>query len=136
MEHWKRIPGWPAYQVSSWGRVRSIDRIDRLGRAHKGVMKKINPTSRGSYLQVTLGGGNTKNRTIEVHNLVLEAFKGPCPAGLVGSHRNGNGHDNKLSNLLYETQIENLARMKVHGTKTGSRDHHLTRQRDALGRFL
>jgi len=42
-----------------------------------------------------------------VHRLVLEAFKGPCPAGLECCHDNDIGNDNRVSNLRWGTRSSN-----------------------------
>ena len=52
------------------------------------------------YLQLTI-----KNKTIKVHRLVIEAFKGK--SDLTVDHINGNKHDNRLCNLQYVTTEEN-----------------------------
>lgn len=47
-EVWRPIPGWTAlYEVSSHGRVRSLDRIDRLGRLHRGRVLKYSARKSG-----------------------------------------------------------------------------------------
>ena len=56
------------------------------------------------YLQLTI-----KNKTIKVHRLVIEAFKGK--SDLTVDHIDGNVQNNNLSNLEYVTQAENTRRM-------------------------
>ena len=56
------------------------------------------------YLQLTI-----KNKTIKVHRLVIEAFKGK--SDLTVDHIDGNPQNNNLSNLEYVTQAENTRRM-------------------------
>lgn len=63
------------------------------------------------YYQVCLDG-----KTRSAHRLIYEAFKGKIPLNKVVSHRDGNRYNNKPDNLLCETQKENLARKKEHGT--------------------
>jgi hypothetical protein len=50
-----------------------------------------------------------------VHILVLEAFVGPCPAGMECRHLNGKGDDNQLSNLKWDTHSVNMLDKKPHG---------------------
>lgn len=50
-----------------------------------------------------------------VHLLVLEAFVGPCPPGLEGCHTNGDGLDNKLTNLRWDTHAANMQDRLRHG---------------------
>lgn len=53
------------------------------------------------YLQLTI-----KNKTIKVHRLVIEAFKGK--SDLTVDHIDGNKLNNSLDNLQYLTREENL----------------------------
>lgn len=43
----------------------------------------------------------------DIHQIVLEAFCGPCPDGMEVLHGNGIRTDNRLSNLRYGTRSEN-----------------------------
>lgn len=45
-----------------------------------------------------------------IHKLVAEAFLGPCPDGMIVSHLDDNPLNNVYTNLIYETQADNLAR--------------------------
>jgi hypothetical protein len=51
-----------------------------------------------------------------VHRLILEAFKGPCPAGMVCCHNNGDATDNRPQNLRWDTHKANVADKIRHGT--------------------
>ena len=51
-----------------------------------------------------------------VHHLVLLAFVGPKPGGMVTRHLNGDPGDNRLTNLVYGTQSENMYDKVAHGT--------------------
>lgn len=53
---------------------------------------------------------------VDVAKLICVAFHGPRPEGRTVSHLNGNVQDNRPENLAWETQSENLARRKAHGT--------------------
>ena len=77
MEIWKPIVGYEGwYEVSNYGRVRSVDRLvnsknDSL-RASKGHILK--PTKkRNGYLVVSLMQNST-SKTIAIHKLVATAF--------------------------------------------------------------
>lgn len=107
-EEWRCIPGYGVrYQVSDQGRVRSLFRAGMLRaepRIHKGFWQR-------GYHRVLLAG---RNRS--VHQLVLEAFIGPRPAGFIGGHLNGNPGDNRPANLAWITYAENSAHRVLHGT--------------------
>jgi hypothetical protein len=52
-----------------------------------------------------------------LHSVVLEAFVGPRPEGLVGRHLDGDPSNNKLSNLRWGTAEENYDDRRSHGTE-------------------
>jgi hypothetical protein len=69
-------------------------------------------TNSGGYPSVTLKRkGTPERRSAPVHELVLDAFVGPRPAGFLSRHRNGDKNDNRPSNLLYGTNADNSADM-------------------------
>jgi hypothetical protein len=118
-EIWRPIAGRDGYEVSDLGRVRSVDRVlarrlrsGRIVYANlKGRELKRHKLRHG-YLRARLGQGQAC-----VHQLVLEAFVGPRPAGHQAAHGDGNPGNNVLSNLRWATPKENAADMLVHGTR-------------------
>lgn len=114
-EQWRPIPGHPNYEVSDFGRVRSLDTVihhqPRPGR----VLKQIGRCRPGGALNcMTVNLGRKKTR--RVHRLVLLAFVGPCPEGMEGCHNDGNPANNVLTNLRWDTRYENMQDVKRHGT--------------------
>lgn len=111
-EIWKAIPGFEGkYEVSNLGRVRAIPH--RVRGMHKSGTRfmRVSPGRilrpgryKSGHVSVAIGRGN--NRL--VHQLVLEAFVGPCPEGCEVLHLNGVPNDNRLENLKYGTRSENL----------------------------
>jgi hypothetical protein len=76
------------------------------------------------YPAVNLKRGGSK-KTAYVHQLVAEAFIGPCPPGKQVAHRDGNGKRCRLSNLRYATPKENDADKIGHGTRPrGEKNGH------------
>lgn len=97
-ERWMNISDAPDYEVSDQGRVRSLK---------FGKVKILRPgkTGRG-YLTVALcKRGNPHTR--KIHRLVMDAFVGPCPGGMMVNHISGEKTDNRQINLEYVTQSEN-----------------------------
>lgn len=81
---------------------------------------KARKTSLRSYSVVTLcKDGVRKNHY--VHRLVADAFLGVKPKGLVTDHINGNKYDNRLSNLRYVTNRENIWSSEKARTPQGKR---------------
>lgn len=94
--------------------MRSLDRIDGQGRNWKGrILKPKSRIDKTGYLNVSLCKSGTHSK--EIHRLVLEAFIGPCPLGMVACHNNGNAYDNKLSNLRWDTPRNNAIDTIRHG---------------------
>ena len=114
-EEWRPIPGYEgAYEVSSFGRVRSLDRVTDRGRRWKGRM--MTPAAlRNGYLVVTLWRDGAQ-RTPLVHRLVLTAFVGDPLEGHEALHRNGVRDDNRLDNLAWGTHSDNQYDQIAHGT--------------------
>ncbi|MEC5149167.1 HNH endonuclease [Cryobacterium sp. GrIS_2_6] len=114
-ENWLPIPDFPGYEVSDLGRVRSFMRSAPI------IMRQ-QFTSTGGYGHVGLHNGTSHTR--KVHSLVLLAFVGPLPKGMVRRHLDGNVRNNALSNLRYGTQSENLLDQREHGTNARSNKTH------------
>ncbi len=114
MESWAPIPGQEGrYEVSDLGSVRSFVWSKLRGETRPQTLKTIRLDS--GYLVVGLVTSG-RQRLRRVHQLVLEAFVGPRPAGMITRHLNGDQTDNRLSNLAWGTQAENEADKKLHGT--------------------
>lgn len=117
-EVWRPVVGYEtAYQVSSRGRVRSLDRLVRRG-SHfmhmKGKYFSLFSKESGHMMLVLRGSEGGKTRY--VHSLVLEAFVGNCPEGMEASHLDGDPQNNRIDNLCWETHADNILRKIQHGT--------------------
>lgn len=105
MEEWRAVKGYEgSYEVSSYGRVRSIDREDFAGRRRKG--KILSPSSDG-YLGVNLGKNGRLN-FVRVAHLVAAAFLGERPVGYEIHHKDAVKHNNRVENLEYVTRKRNI----------------------------
>jgi len=117
-EVWMPVPDYEGlYEVSNLGRVRS----------HKGskptIMKGGRGTCKMGYLRVTLRDAATVASARYIHILVLEAFVGPRPHGMLGLHDDGNVDNCRLSNLSWGTAAQNAQDRIRHGRVfTGSRN--------------
>lgn len=101
-EIWKPVAGFEGhYEISNSGRLRHVRVIESID-------------SRYGYARVQLRAGGRGKRT-QVHRLVLEAFVGPCPAGMEACHGNGVRADNRLENLRWDTRVANFADRDRHG---------------------
>jgi hypothetical protein len=121
-ETWADIPGWPGYQASDTGHIRSTARLSSDGRRLRGRKLKPRPTPSG-YLRVSLCiAGKATDQYI--HYLVAAIFIGPRPEGLDVAHGDGNPANNAVTNLRYATRSENQLDMRVHGTHYNGRKTH------------
>lgn len=74
---------------------------------------KGTPHNRSEHIIVNVGSGRRY-----LHQLVMEAFKGPCPPGMEVCHENGIATDNRLSNLRHKTHGDNMRDKQKHGTES------------------
>ena len=108
---WREVPGsLGRYLVNTQGQVYSRwqDRLLQgrpVGSGHIRVYLRLPGGPRGRY----------------VHQLVMEAFVGPRPAGMDTRHLDGNPANNALANLAYGTPSENARDRRRHGTDANAR---------------
>lgn len=122
-EEWRAVPGREGeYEVSSEGRVRSLDRQVHItnGRSRFSHGRVLRASLRKGYLRVRLG----KGKDHPVHRLVMETFVGPRPDGMVILHGNGDPLDNRLANLRYGSISANVLDEVRHGTHHEARKTH------------
>ena len=124
MELWKDVVGYEGfYEVSSYGRVRSINRYVASAIRHndmvmrKGRLLKMN-LKRNGYLTVDLSKGN-RVKTISVHRLVAVAFIPRIEGKNFVNHKNLNKTDNRVENLEWVTHLENVFHASQHGVLYG-----------------
>jgi hypothetical protein len=117
-ERWLPVPGYEGrYEVSDWGRVKSLPRNTTSG----GIMK-LSPDARGAQVVNLTKSG--KQRVHLVHHLVLQAFAGPRPEGTEACHNDGNPANNRLHNLRWDTHLANIGDMIRHGTASWQNQTH------------
>jgi hypothetical protein len=94
------VPGFPDYDVSNLGRVRS------RRRKHPKILKP--DVMKRNYLRVTMAAPDGSLHRRMVHRLVLEAFKGPPPPDKpLALHGKQGTLVNTPENLRWGTQVEN-----------------------------
>lgn len=122
-EQWRPIAELDGmYEVSDLGRVRRIDRLDNAGRHLPGRL--LAQHLAGGYLAVRVFPERRDFMVRRlVHRLVLEAFVGPCPAGMEGCHNDGDVNNNRLSNLRWDTRGANAEDRRMHGTMLLGENH-------------
>ena len=106
IEIWKSVPGYEDYQVSTLGKVRSMN----YKKSRK--IKELKPRKfTTGYLMFCLYSKG-KRKDFGAHQLVAMTFLNYIPKGhsLVVDHINENPLDNRLENLRILTQTQNVKR--------------------------
>ncbi|NSY17229.1 NUMOD4 domain-containing protein [Neorhizobium sp. AL 9.2.2] len=123
-EQWKEIEGYEGYySVSTLGRVKSLARSVSAKPCVKAPNGRVIPIQERILKQsetdgrrfVTLWKDHV-NLAVSVHKLVTSAFLGPMPDGMERCHNDGKPSNNRLSNLRYDTAVNNNADKRKHGT--------------------
>lgn len=114
-EEWRPIPGFPGYEVSNLGQVRSFLRFglnSPIMETYQRILKHY--INRKGYHYVTLRRYK-KNHSRKVCTLVLKAFVGPRPNDYECCHLDDNKDHNYLSNLKWGTHQENTIQRDING---------------------
>lgn len=123
IEVWKDIKGYEGlYQVSNYGRVKSLDHIvtqkakgnGTLSRLVRGRVLKTGRDKDG-YCLIALSK-NGKVRGFKVHRLVADAFIPLVQGKEIINHKDSNRRNNKVTNLEWCNTHENA----LHAYKYGS----------------
>ena len=112
MTRWLPIPGFPGYEASDDGNVRSLDRVVefRDGRRRRFSGKVLKPNKWREYRVLVLRDEDGRRRTALVARFVLMAHRGPKPfPAAVIRHLNDDSSDDRLENLAWGTRLENTA---------------------------
>lgn len=109
VEIFKDIPGYEGlYEVSNLGRVRTKHI------SNNGVIFRKPGLTKDGYLRLKLYK-NKKYKHFGIHQLVLLAFVGRCPANKEINHRNCNKRCNELNNLEYVSRSKNIRHGYING---------------------
>jgi hypothetical protein len=119
MTEWRNVVGFDGYMVSDDGQVMSIARYIKSDRHRSGrqlirqrILKSFGDGHGYQTVQLT---GQKKRK---VHQLVADAFLGPCPPGHEVRHLDGDRSHNVKGNLAHGTRAQNVADAIEHGTFT------------------
>ena len=119
-EIWKDIEGYEGhYQISSFGRVKSLGRLMCRGyvfRMCKDTIRKITVKKDG-YAEISLWIKN-KSTYFRVHRLVALAFINNSKNKSEVNHINSNRLDNNVTNLEWTSKSENQCHANVNRKKT------------------
>lgn len=125
VEVWKPVEGFSRYEVSNFGRVKSLERWTKAG--NRGAMRfRPERIMTGcdfgfKYHKVNLRGDDGKTYNVKIHRLVLQTFvpnpeNKPCV-----NHMDFNRCNNHITNLQWATHKENSDHMVKGGR---SRNKH------------
>lgn len=126
-EEWRVIPSYPDYAASSHGRIRR-----EVSRSPQSIAGRVlTPCIAGrwkAYLGVRLWDWKTQTgKTVNVQNLVAEAFLGPRPAGMEINHKSGVKTDNSVANIEYVTKRANEDHAIANRLHPGGERHHASK---------
>lgn len=135
-EEWKDIQGHPNYQVSSTGRIKSIERTVSCFKYKKIKQEKILKTCLNSSGYKTI---SLDNKRFYIHRLVAQAFL-PNPENKpVIDHIDTNKENNSIENLRWVTYSENnnnlITYEKYKRGRLGFKDRAETKIKKSLSAF-
>ena len=110
----KEIPNFKNYFADENGNIFSNKPINQYGKISS-EYKLLSFRKRRNYLAVNLCK-ESKVYSYSVHRLILETFIGKCPKGMEACHNDGNPTNNKLTNLRWDTAINNQKDRIKHNT--------------------
>lgn len=118
-EHGKWVPGYHGrYSVTKGGVLWSFIPRQKCWDTPF-MVESENPRYKSTTLWDDKGNGERRS----FHSIVMETYVGPRPDGLVICHNNGNRYDNRLENLRYDTQYENIQDSVKHGVVPKGEKH-------------
>ncbi len=112
---WYEIPGFQGYRINLQAEVMST-------KFNEPRIMKVWPDDKNMHWRLMLRR-NGQYVTVGVHVLMALVFLGPCPEGMQVCHNNGDGFDNRITNLRYDIPSNNNLDQVRHGTHSeASRD--------------
>ncbi len=112
------LPGFGSYRAGSdgsvWGKGPNTRNTEQDGEWHRIIGSK----DKDGYWKLAFYAKGQRLYA-RVNILILTAFSGPPPEGMknpTAAHNNGIKDDNRLTNLRWATQKDNIADKRLHGT--------------------
>lgn len=126
---WRTHPIYLIHEVSTDGRVRTVDRIVETARGPRRYRgRELKPVPHNGYWTVSVHWGQHVRRVEYIHALVCETFHGPRPSpSHQVRHLNGVPTDNRLENLVWGTPLENADDTRQQGRHNNGRKTHCKR---------
>lgn len=125
-EEWRPVVGFPGYEVSNLGNVKSLDRRVALKaggtRFRKGTDLKF-MYGRFGYREVEMYR-EFKRYRVRVHRVVAEAFLSNPKNHPIVRHKDDVHTDNRVENLAWGTQSENMFDAWRNGGREGRVEPH------------
>lgn len=113
-EEWRELPGYDSmYLVSNFGEVYSKYTKKVLGYT----------TNKGGYHRTKITKDKTSKRIV-THKLVMLAFVGEPPEGMVINHIDSDPSNNRLDNLEYITPSQNVKHSYDFGKACRKGENH------------
>jgi len=135
IEIWKPVKGFPGYDISNTGKVRSYWGTFTNGkRVWAGTLgdttRLLKATiDKDGYHWVRLADHTGRYRTCRIHRLMGFAFlENDRPNAIVVHHRNNIPYDNRIDNLEWATISENT----LHGNEIGTGNRGITHYKARL----
>ncbi len=108
-ETWKAIPGFPFYEASNQGRIRSLKTGTGTGaKAGSNPSRLMKTASHPRGYQIITMYTEGKRKCYYAHRLIASAFIDEIAGKLQINHINGIKSDNRISNLEIVTQAQNI----------------------------
>lgn len=125
-EIWKKIDEFENYEISNFGRIRSLPRLKRNYNSKKpyfagGKILKINIKSNYSLISLRVNG---KSFSRTIHRLVAKAFISNPKNKPEVNHIDSNKHNNHVSNLEWATRDENLSHAIANDLRPIGENHY------------
>lgn len=118
-EVWKPIAGFPGYEASDQGQIRSWV-APRGMRSFPRVL--TGGRDKDGYVKFVLCPGGRREH-VRRASLIAITFIGPRPPGMVVCHGNNDRTDDRAVNLRWDTQKANIADQERHGTRAHGEDN-------------